>query len=393
MNSCNRETARPAPGKADMEDPTQATLQVIGDSLAWHPSKVKEDLKLLINFTEQSILDKVPHLLPPHTTVIELPDLAEPSEGLMAQVRELKDKGFLIALDGFESATRCGPLVKLADVVKIDVLGKHALQVTGMIRGLKSLGVSPLLIAKRVEDMAHYRMAREQGFTLFQGFFFREPEILPSRKVPTAIVTRLKLLRLIEDRTPDIESLVEAIHADAKISLRLLSFLNSPYFDFLQRINSVKQAVLLLGWEQIRDWLRVIVLTETASREKSSELPYLSAQRGKFLELTVSAHDLGDSKAEVMFQLGLFSLLEPLLDMPMKDIMDGIPLNPEIKDALCDGQGPFAPWLAMVESYEQGDWDQVEALVEHLGLDPTKVAMAYHESLIWAKGFFEFLVT
>ena len=210
---------------------------------------------------------------------------------------------------------------------------------------------------------------------------------MTARMLSSNQVLRFKLLKLIEQDDPDINSLAESIQADATISYRLLAFLNSAAFAFSQTIKSIHQAIYLLGWSKIKNWLRVVLLTDMNQSKKSDELVLLSAQRGMFLELVARDHDFWGFDPESLHLLGIFSLLDALIGQPMTEIVTHLPLDNKMKSALCrEPNNEYLPLLRLSQCLEEARWQEAEGMVQQLNLDSAKVRMAFQKSINWAGG-------
>ncbi len=371
---------------ADFTDNTLATLKVVSNAFVISPDK-QPDLRTFINFSEKSIHENVPYALPAETTVVEIDEPSSPSDAYMEALAKLKEDGYSLALDGFEDRCVGGPLMDLADYIKIDVLA-HKPDTVAKLAALVR-GTGPALLAKRVEGDTQFSMAKALGFKYFQGFFFKKPVVVPGRRLSSNETTRLRLFRMIEREIPDFGELAETIQADVSISYRLLTLLNSAAFSFPQKIRSIKQALVILGGRQLKNWLRLVILTDMMPTSKTAELLVLSTQRGKFFELAADTGKDSDLDPNALFLLGLFSLLEAMLDMPMPALMDHLPLDKVLKDALCGEGNEAALWLQMTHCFEHADWECLASVIDQLGLDPITVAAAYHDSLDWTATYFE----
>lgn len=370
--------------KAEFSDSEAATLQVAASAFIHPEIGRSQPKKLIVNFTPKSILDQVPYALPAEDTVVKFSPSTTPVPEFEAALKTLRDNGYTLALDCFEATPSLYSLYRLADILIIDVLGKSSSHIQTLLQRAPRQGE---LLAKRVQTMESYLLAKDLGFSLFQGYFFKRPEILPGRKINSNQASRLNLFRLIEKSDPDFDGLADTVRTDVSISYRLLSYLNSAAFSFPEKIRSIKQAVVILGWRKIRNWLRLIILTDLLPSNKPSELSYLSAVRGKFLEQVALKHDR-DGQAGGLFLLGLFSLLDSMLDMPMKAILANVPLEDDIRDALSGEDNVYSPWLDISLSFETGNWDNLDGLLRRLELDPLLVARCYYDSLLWANSFF-----
>ena len=370
-------------------DANQATLTVAAGmfSAPWkffHCSR-----RILLNFGQQSILEKVPYAFPHSQTIIQVNEDITTNVNLLTTLIDLKKDGYTIAIDNFSGRANPKVLLDLIDMVIIDVLDKAITEVEQQAQQAKQFSKA-LLLAKKVETKSMHNVAKDLGFHLFQGFFFKRPEILAGNTLTSHQASRIELLAAIEQPEPAFKELAQRIQADVSIGYRLLSYLNSPAFGFTQPIRSIKQAIALLGWKQLRNWLRVILITDLDSGDACNELAFLSVQRGKFLEWTALNHVLPDQDPDSLFLLGLFSLLEPMLRLPMQEIILHLPLAREVKDALCRENNLYTPWLDMVTAIETADWDSLDALAEQLGLNRSIITIAYYESIAWANTFFRY---
>jgi c-di-GMP phosphodiesterase len=341
--------------------------------------------KVIVDFTEESVLEQLPYALPPMLTVIKIDEQASQRELSMGALNRLKSDGYRIAVQGFTGDSSCAPIYSLADILVLSAQGKDGDALRKEIAAARQHRA--LLLAGKVQDRALYELCRKLGFALFSGSFFKHPDTMTARKLSSNQVLRLKLLALIECDDPDVQSLVESIQADVTISFRLLAFLNSAAFAFSQTIKSIPHAIHLLGWSKVKNWLRVVLLTDMSHGSDSEELVLLSAQRGMFLELVARDHDFWGFDPEGLHLLGLFSLLDALLRMPMKEIVNYLPIDDRMKRALCrESENEYLPLLRLLQFFEEAQWHEAEAMVQQLNLDAGKVNAAFRSSIDWARG-------
>jgi len=377
----------PLEKSANFSDKDVATLSVISTALLSSPEPEQTGKKIFIHFSPDSILADVPSALAPLNTVVEVEPAMDVPEDYEQALTKVKERGYTVALNYFLPGQCSRRLVDLADIVFVDIMGKEEAQLKAVLAELKDCGC--VLAAKRVEDDAHFKMAKALGFQLFQGFFFEKPIIVPGRKLPSNKITRLNLYRTLEKEEMDLEEVTRNIESDVSISFRLLTFINSLAFGLRYKVSSIKHAILMLGWQQIKSWLWLVVLSDVMPPDKTSELPYLSSIRAKFLERAGANHGVRDVSPDTLFLMGLFSLLEPMLDTPMRELVGSLPLDDAVKAALCGEHNIYSDWLDAAKCFESGDWSRLDELTRSLGLDPIKVASSYCEALVWAKSLYE----
>jgi EAL and modified HD-GYP domain-containing signal transduction protein len=238
----------------------------------------------------------------------------------------------------------------------------------------------------RIEDRCVYERGKALGFRLFQGHYFQQPETVCTRTLSSSQFSRLKLLQAIEQADPDLRSLAETIRTDVALSYKLFGLLNSAHFSLPSPVRSVQQALALIGWEPLRTWIRLIILTDLTPAGKTSELPRSATLRGRFLEL--SAQGRAAPGPEALFLVGLFSLLPAMLDQPMEQILEFLRLPAEVNAALLSREGGCAVWLTLAVAFEHADWAGVQAAITALGLEPLVVATAYAQAVEWTDTLF-----
>lgn len=374
-------------GSADaavFSEENEATFKVM-TSLSLCAEQNHSCSRIMVTFPEESIMIHAPYALPPGNTVIKMRESTTAEAYFLEALKDLKRNGYMVAVSGYKADPTKRSLCGVADVLSMDMNMEDTARLKQLAASLKDHDALPM--AAKIEDHAAFELAKSLGFSLFQGYFFKRPVTLTGRKISSTDAARLKLFRIIEELEPDFDRVAAAIESDVSISYRLLTLLNSPAFGFSRKIHSIKQAVVLLGWKHLRNWIRLIILTDLPSPDKTRELAFLCAQRAKFLEILALATGR-EHEADSLFLLGLFSLLEAMLDMPMADVVEQLPIADVLRDALCGKETPFTVWLALTDSVEELDWERMESSMATLGLDQQTVERSYQEAIAWANAFF-----
>ncbi|WP_319524373.1 HDOD domain-containing protein [uncultured Desulfosarcina sp.] len=343
---------------------------------------LKQGRKVMLNFDEMGIVDNMPYALPPDNAAVQVAEDLFLNPEIPAILQRLKSDGYLIAVQEFSGAPEFEPLYELADIVGATVAGKKEKEVADLLAAIDARNTD--IMARRVDDAAMFELCRQAGADLFEGAFFKKPDTITVRKLTSNATSRLKLLQRIDQPNPNIDDLAETIQSDAAISFRLLSFLNSAAFGLPQKIKSVHHAIRLLGWDRLKNWLRVILLNDMSQAVEAGDLLQLSAQRGKFLELVARSHDYWGFDPESLHLLGLFSLMDTLLNAPMEEVVAFLPIEQPLKNALCgDAGNEYLPLIRLAQCAEEGRWEDADAIVQQLNLDREKVTAAFREALAW----------
>ncbi len=361
-------------------DGDQATTQVIADGYALGTRGMGGGVRALINFPRNVLIGAAPYVLPAERCVVEILETVRPEDEVMEACRQLKEHGYVLALDDFVGEPGFEPLCEIADIVKVDILGKTPTEVMAIVKGLR--GYKARLLAEKVESPDMFTVCKRLGFTYFQGYFFSKPEVVPGRKLSASQSTKIKLLKELNESEAELSRLVEIIQTDLSISYRLLKYINSARFCLRGKIESIQRAVNMLGRQNLRQWLQVVILSDINSTDKGQELVRISVLRARFLQLLAAVHPT-PFPPDSMFVLGFFSVLDAILDQHMDQVLDEISLDPDIKDALIDSHGPNSAWLELLQVLDQGRWDDLESKASRMGIPMRHIDNAAIEAALW----------
>jgi EAL and modified HD-GYP domain-containing signal transduction protein len=322
-------------------------------------------------------LGDVATLFPRELIGVEILETVTADPEVLEPCRHLKKAGYLIALDDFVPSESTLPLLRWADIVKIDVIETEREISRSIIREFGS--PHRKFLAEKVEDHETYRHALELGFSLFQGYFFCKPEMVTGRDIPGYKLAYLKLLEKLNRPELDYKDLERIIKHDMSLSYKLLRLMNSAFFGFHNEIRSIKHALALLGMQKAKKWLTVIALSGIG-KNKCAELVLQSLIRANLCELIAPKITL-DERAPELFLMGLFSMVDAMLDQSTSYFLDRMPICDEIKLALLREGGPFQSVYDIVLAYEKADWQSVSRLAGQLQFPQKDFPQLYVRSL------------
>lgn len=353
-----------------------ATAQVIVGSLVdLGLERVVGSAPAFINLTRAFVVGDHPLPLPPERVVLELLEDIDGDPEVVRGVERLRARGFKFALDDV-TEVRPGlmPLLEHVEVVKVDCLHRSAADIAAILQRLKPYDAK--LLAEKIETQAELETCRLLGFDYFQGYFLERPNVV---KAHVLSPTRLQLLRLIAElQSPDVsfERIEEIVRVDLALSLKLLACANSAMYGVARRIDTVRDAVVYLGLLNTRNLVTLILLSRI--EDKPPELLLLAMTRARMCESIAHARKRPDSRSA--FTVGMFSLLDAILDQPMGKILESLPLGAGAKGALTEREGELGALLDAVVCCERGEWDSVE---RKLGRE-APVLDCFLESVAWA---------
>jgi EAL and modified HD-GYP domain-containing signal transduction protein len=360
-------------------DGDQATRTMLDNTVIFGLEKLTGGLPAFVNCTREALTEDLVYVLPTSMTVLEILEDVEPTPSLVAACRKLKAEGFRLALDDFVWAPKFDPLVKLADYIKVDFLLSDALERQSLIRRLR--GETVALVAEKIETQEEHRQACEEGFTLFQGYYFCRPVLMKNHKVPANCVSHFEILQLLHSDPIDLGKVSHLVKRDASLTYRLLRLVNSPMYAMQREVHSIQAALLAVGEETFRRVATLAIASELNAGQPA-EILRLALVRGRFCELAARQCTLDSTE---QYLLGLMSLLPAMLRLPMEELTPMLPLRDEIRKALEGNANPERVLLQWLESYEQGDWAACDAMVQAHDFNQKNVAECYAKAVLWAE--------
>jgi EAL and modified HD-GYP domain-containing signal transduction protein len=337
--------------------------QLVGNSLAF------------LNITRTFILEDYCTALPTHRIVLEILEDVEPDEAVIRSLKELSAAGYALALDDFRYSEQKRPLLELADYVKLDFRMFTPEEIAQQVPLLKQFKAS--LLAEKVETHEEFEVARKLGFDYFQGFFFCQPKLMKTVQVPLNRLSTLRLIVKLQDPEIGIRELVDIIKQDVGVSFKLLRYVNSASLSLPQRIQSISHAVQMVGTHKIRIWASLIMLASV--EDKPRELIITAVVRGTMAERLAIAMEFSNPGSS--FIVGLFSVLDAMLDLPMPQALHLLQLSEDVHEAILYRAGPMGPILNSILAYERAHWNEVQCG----GLNLQTISKCYVDSVSFSR--------
>jgi EAL and modified HD-GYP domain-containing signal transduction protein len=361
--------------RADFVDGDQATTDVIVNTfLEIGLDNIVGNHLAFINLTRAFFVGEHTVSLPKNRVVLELLEDIEADAEVIAGVRRLAELDYTIALDDFIYHESLQPLVDLARIVKIDLTKLDRDSIREHVQQLRHYPLR--LLAEKVETQEELDFCQSLGFDYFQGYFFAQPKIIRGQRLPNNRLSILKLLSRLQDPNISPKQLDELIAQDVAFSYRILRYVNSASLALPRKIESIHQAVVILGLQTIKSWTTLLAMSQVDN--KPAELVVTAMVRGKMAECMARA--MRAEQPESFFTVGLFSALDALMDNSMEEILTQLPLADHIAEALLYRRGVHGDVLDCVLAYERGRWANLGC--NQLGTH--KIRNCYLEALQWA---------
>jgi c-di-GMP-related signal transduction protein len=368
---------------AAITDHLQAGCSVIIDALtAFGFREVLGKHKGFFNVTAELLMSDLLEILPREQIVIELLETIEFTDEIVARCKELKAKGFCLALDDHIYDPLCEPLYGIVDYVKIDVLQVPKSDLEYMVRMLKIQPV--VLLAEKVEDSDQFKTCLELGFELFQGYYFARPSVLKKRRMD---ISGIALLKLLEQVLTDAEigAIEETFKQNPGLTFNLLRLVNSVVMGMRDDIKTLRHAIMVLGMSQLKRWVQ-LALFSSASNGAGTPLLETAAVRGRLMELLVQKKLLCNNDKDFpdrAFMTGVLSLMDVLFEAPMEELVKQLSLAEDVRRALVFREGALGSQLTLIENLEMMDFAKVSRLLAESQCSMDTLLESQLEAINW----------
>jgi EAL and modified HD-GYP domain-containing signal transduction protein len=363
-------------------DPSRATCSVISEGLLLiDAERFAAGRRAFVNVAREALLGGYITLLPKESTVVEILESVEPDDQVVRACRDLRDAGYLLALDDFVYEKRFEPLLDVAHFVKVDFLATDGPGRLEMVRRLAPRGIR--LVAEKVETRGVFEDALQMGYQYFQGYFYNKPRIVgPRNELTGSKLHYMELLGETQRADLDLALLESVIKRDVTLTYKLLRFINSAFFGWRNEIRSIRHALVLMGEIGVRKWISFVTLAQMCD-DKPEELMIQAVVRARLCEGLADRAGL-PGKTQELFLMGIFSVLDAVLDGPLPEILKPLPIAAEIKDALLGDPNGLRKVFDCVLAYEGGRWSDLSKAAAGIGLDEAALPELYEQAVTWA---------
>jgi len=364
--------------RADFNDGDAASSQVLLNAFTeLSINNVVGKHLAFINFTRNLL--QTPPPFDRKQLVVEVLEGQKVDSAMLHALKVLREQQYTIALDDFVLTPETRSLIPYADIIKLDVLQLSPPQILEHIKQIQPFGIK--LLAEKVETYEMLEFCKSAGFDLFQGYFLARPQIITGRKMSDNKQSVLQLMAALQDPDVPVEKIEKMIARDTMLSFKLLRLVNSAAFGLARKVDSLKQAIMLLGLNKIKNWVNILAMSNLG--DKPHELSVSALTRARMCELIAKEID-SKSKLDGFFTVGLFSTLDAFMDAPLTSLLDSISLSKHINDAILLKHGAEGKVLEITTYYEKGLWDNIDwDYLKANNVNAEKLAHVYVETLEW----------
>lgn len=339
---------------------------------------------IFVNCTHNSLGGGHLDLVNPEKMVLEIPPLngalVEEIKSHTPALAELRQRGFRLAFGHSVLAPAYADWLALADYIKLDLALVKPELVQPLVDLAKSKSTAQI-VAEKVETAEQFYKMLSAGIQLFQGYWFAKPSLVEAKVITPSQAHTIQLINLVRNQASTTE-IEEVLKKDAMLAFNLMRLINSAGFGLNREITSFREAVMLLGLKKLFRWA-ALLLTASRTGSVSASVASTAVVRGRLMEL-LAAESLPTEDCDNAFVVGVFSLLDVMLGVPMGKALDLLSLPQPVVDALRHRSGMFAPYLELVEACETGDDEAFMRASDTLNLSSQQVNWAHLQALAWA---------
>lgn len=371
-------------------EPEKATVSLlINTFLSFGIDKVSDGNRVFINFSKKLIEDvDFIRMLDARQVVIEVLETVEITPSIIRRLRELRKQGFMIALDDFtidfSKVAEYKPLFQTVDILKIDFLETSELEQNQFV-ALKKYFPHLILLAEKVETKAQRDRAEEIGFELFQGYFYTKPEILKGIDISPNFALHSTILNLLYSESPNLNKAAEIIMKDMSLTYKLLRYINTTATNLHNKVSSIKQALILLGVNEIRNWIKILMFQELGVGEERGSIKALverSLVRAKLCEIL--AEKKGRNNTEEFFLAGMFSNIHIIMVRKKEEILPLLHLSDKVTNTLIGEKTDMTLYLELATAVENVNLNLIKAYAIQLGFSEEKLMKYLQNAYRWA---------
>lgn len=354
-----------------------STYKVIENISSFGLDILTNKKRAFVNFSEALIMKDIATLLPKENVVIEVLETVNPSEEIINKLLSLKDLGYYIALDDVVEVEHIVKFIGVIDIVKVDfrLATSEARKKIAYICNKYNID----MLAEKVETSEELNEAKELGYIYFQGYYYSKPSIFLGKDIAVKNTSIFMLLVELIKENYYIDKVEYIIKTDVALTYKFLKFINSSYFNFLQEIKSIRQAIILIGREELRKWLSILTVVEMSSINSGYANSIII--RAKFCEEI--SNIISSNYAPQAFMVGLFSNMHQMIEKNIDYVVKELPLNSEIKNALLGEQNVLKDILDLALAYEKVDSDKITEMRKKMSINEDLLWRIYSKSIEW----------
>lgn len=336
-----------------------------------------------INFTKESLMSELPLFFNPNNIIIEILENVDLDQSLIDRILFLKEKNYKFALDDFIDDGTYDAIVPYIDIIKVE----YSLLDEEKRKNIAKKYRNKKLLAERIETQNDYNNAIDDGYTLFQGYYFSKPIMISKASINIGASTYIRLWKEISKANPSFDSLADIIKIDAGVTYKLLALMNTPIYYRIGKINSIKQALVRLGINETKKWILLLFLRDVSNTD-NDEFAKVSLIRAIFMEKLISKLGYSNMSNDA-YMVGLLSMIDNTLEQDILDVLDTLELSNNTKMALINKEGILYEILECIKEYELSNWNKVYDFNTSYGLDGNDIYYIYLESLRYADNMFK----
>lgn len=340
-----------------------------------------KDKKTFMTFTPTLLFRNTPKIFDKEKVVIQIEDNIIVHSLASIIISKYKEEGYRFAINDFQFTPKYFSMLEYVDYIKVDISNKMDETQRRSISNVVDMahGFQKEFIATGVNSKEVYEYAKELQVDYVEGNYISNTAMTKTSKLDFMQGNLYQLIIEITRDEPNIEMLEEIVSRDASLTYALLKMANSAYFASHRETTSVRQALVKVGINQLKQWIYLLSFEDNQEENSSEELLKTSFMRANLASRLVKRLKKFVITSSDAYLLGMFSTLEYMIDAPMEEILQEIPIVEEVKTALISKEGPAGRLYELILCYERAQWSEIKEIAEELGLHTNEMAQIYME--------------
>lgn len=316
--------------------------------------------------------------------VLVFDDQVENNDAYRNRFTQLKERGYKLAISKL-SVSRYEENKELLKLMDYVILDQKEVDLSKVKIYFKRQYPQIKICVGNIDSQEIFDSLKDDdSFYLFEGMFYRIPITKGETEVSPLKINYLELMNIVNDVDFELTQAADVIGRDTALVVELLKMVN--HIAVNSQVTSIRHAAAILGQRELKKWINTVITKELCA-DRPNEVSRTSMLRAKFMESLAPTFGLA-MKASEVFLMGLFSILNIILNMPMEEALKKVTVSKEIEDALVRGTGELANIYSFVVSYEAADWQEISRQLIVLNVDTNIIYQAYTETVCWYKEMF-----
>jgi len=363
-------------GYAEIESNKSATARVLANALnQFGVKELTKDAKSFINIDETILFSEFINAIPKENFVLELLETTKVSSELVEKVKQMRNDGYTFAIDDYSGEYKkiFHRVMEYVSVVKLEIPAIALKDIKGEVDEILKVNPRIKVLAEKIEDRETFEVCLKAGCKLFQGYFFEKPTIIEGKSIDPSSMSVLQIFNALNSDL-DIRIVIDLFEENPKLTFNLLKYMNSGSFDVNNDIMDIKSAINLLGRNKLKEWVALLMFSGINDAKFTEPIFETALNRSRLMkELASSLWKNNQKMIDSAGLVGILSLMDAILGVPIKKVLEEINVSNDIKEAIIEYNGNLGKLLYLIKAIEKPSESLLSKVAKKLKMPLTKL--------------------